>query len=224
MSARMCGHFEGMREVRVSGLALIARRLLFGVRNSNDRRQDTRVTSLSFCVRGTFPRRRHQIDLRYTTMSSVETYRSGSLVSENRAYDASAGSRVSSNCRESRLTRLRAILSCFAGRFEFAAEQHRAQLRESGDPYLSHPLEVAHILADMKLDITTLCAALLARCSGRHPHFLGANRGAFGEDIARLVEGVTKISRLDCWLPRRGRPKMSAKCSWPWSTTFASLS
>ena len=45
--------------------------------------------------------------------------------------------------------------------FEFAAEQHRAQLRKSGDPYLSHPLEVAHILADMKLDITTLCAALL---------------------------------------------------------------
>ncbi len=45
--------------------------------------------------------------------------------------------------------------------FDFAAEQHSAQLRKSGDPYLSHPLEVAHILADMKLDITTLCAALL---------------------------------------------------------------
>src|SRR5665811_609831 len=45
--------------------------------------------------------------------------------------------------------------------FDFAAEQHKAQLRQSGDPYLSHPLEVAHILADMKLDITTLCAALL---------------------------------------------------------------
>src|SRR5215467_15260646 len=45
--------------------------------------------------------------------------------------------------------------------YEFAAEQHRAQLRKSGDPYLSHPLEVSHILADMRLDITTLCAALL---------------------------------------------------------------
>ncbi len=81
--------------------------------------------------------------------------------------------------------------------FEFAAEQHRTQLRKSGDPYLSHPLEVAHILADMKLDITTLCAALLhdvvedtrisaARISER-----------FRPDIARLVEGVTKINRLD---------------------------
>ena len=45
--------------------------------------------------------------------------------------------------------------------FEFAAEQHRTQMRKSGEPYLSHPLEVAHILADMKLDVTTLCAALL---------------------------------------------------------------
>ena len=85
--------------------------------------------------------------------------------------------------------------------FEFAAEQHRAQHRQSGDPYLSHPLEVAHILADMKLDITTLCAALLhdvvedtrvspARLSER-----------FGPEIAQLVEGVTKISRLDLLAP-----------------------
>src|SRR5712692_6221863 len=85
--------------------------------------------------------------------------------------------------------------------FEFAAEQHRTQHRQSGDPYLSHPLEVAHILADMKLDITTLCAALLhdvvedtrvspARLSER-----------FGPEIARLVEGVTKISRLDLLAP-----------------------
>src|ERR1700681_924290 len=55
--------------------------------------------------------------------------------------------------------------------FDFAAEQHRMQLRKSGDPYLSHPLEVAHILADMKLDIAT------------------------------LVEGVTKINRLDLLAP-----------------------
>src|SRR5208282_822937 len=45
--------------------------------------------------------------------------------------------------------------------FEFAAEQHRGQLRQSGEPFLSHPLEVAHLLADMRLDVTALCAALL---------------------------------------------------------------
>src|SRR5690349_23449428 len=44
--------------------------------------------------------------------------------------------------------------------FAFAAEKHQAQMRESGDPYLSHPLEVAHSLADLRLDMTTLCDAL----------------------------------------------------------------
>src|SRR5579862_3593781 len=45
--------------------------------------------------------------------------------------------------------------------YDFAAEQHRSQKRVSGEPFLSHPLEVAHVLADMKLDVTTLVAALL---------------------------------------------------------------
>src|SRR2546422_673820 len=45
--------------------------------------------------------------------------------------------------------------------FLVAAEQHKDQVRQSGEPFLSHPLEVAHILADMKLDVTTICAALL---------------------------------------------------------------
>ena len=85
--------------------------------------------------------------------------------------------------------------------FEFAAEQHRAQLRKSGEPYLSHPLEVAHILADMKLDITTLCAALLHDVveDTRIPSSRIVER--FGPDIARLVEGVTKINRLDLLAP-----------------------
>src|SRR6266576_1637287 len=85
--------------------------------------------------------------------------------------------------------------------FEFAAEQHRAQLRQSGDPYLSHPLEVAHILADMKLDITTLCAALLHDVVEDTRISSARIVERFGEDIARLVEGVTKISRLDLLAP-----------------------
>ena len=85
--------------------------------------------------------------------------------------------------------------------FEFAAEQHRAQLRKSGDPYLSHPLEVAHILADMKLDITTLCAALLHDVVEDTRISTARIVERFGSDIARLVEGVTKISRLDLLAP-----------------------
>src|SRR6201993_1417051 len=45
--------------------------------------------------------------------------------------------------------------------YDIAAERHRDQFRSSGDPYITHLLEVAHILADMKLDATTLAAALL---------------------------------------------------------------
>src|ERR1700675_3589303 len=85
--------------------------------------------------------------------------------------------------------------------FEFAAEQHRTQLRKSGDPYLSHPLEVAHILADMKLDITTLCAALLHDVVEDTRISPARIVERFGADIARLVEGVTKINRLDLLAP-----------------------
>src|SRR5713226_849886 len=85
--------------------------------------------------------------------------------------------------------------------YEFAAEQHQSQLRESGDPFLSHPLEVAHILADMKLDVTTLCAALLHDVveDTRIPQKQIEEQ--FGDDTARLVEGVTKISRLELLAP-----------------------
>src|SRR5579872_1668057 len=85
--------------------------------------------------------------------------------------------------------------------FDFAAEQHRSQLRKSGDPYLSHPLEVAHILADMKLDITTLCAALLHDVVEDTRVSTQRIAERFGTEIAVLVEGVTKINRLDLLAP-----------------------
>jgi len=85
--------------------------------------------------------------------------------------------------------------------YEFAAEQHRTQLRKSGDPYLSHPLEVAHILADMKLDIVTLCAALLHDVVEDTRISTERITERFGPEIALLVEGVTKINRLDLLAP-----------------------
>jgi GTP diphosphokinase / guanosine-3',5'-bis(diphosphate) 3'-diphosphatase len=85
--------------------------------------------------------------------------------------------------------------------YEFAAEQHRTQLRKSGDPYLSHPLEVAHILADMKLDITTLCAALLHDVVEDTRISSARIAERFDLEVAQLVEGVTKISRLDLLAP-----------------------
>ncbi|HYA95664.1 MAG TPA: RelA/SpoT family protein, partial [Terriglobales bacterium] len=85
--------------------------------------------------------------------------------------------------------------------FEFAAEQHRGQLRQSGEPYMTHPLEVAHLLADMRLDVTALCAALLHDVVEDTKIPIEQIRERFGEEVARLVAGVTKISRLDLRAP-----------------------
>jgi guanosine-3',5'-bis(diphosphate) 3'-pyrophosphohydrolase len=85
--------------------------------------------------------------------------------------------------------------------YDFAADQHRSQKRESGEPFLSHPLEVAHVLADMKLDVTSLAAALVHDVVEDTQIPLAKIAELFGPDTAVLVEGVTKISRLDLLAP-----------------------
>src|SRR5271170_4094156 len=85
--------------------------------------------------------------------------------------------------------------------YDFAAEEHKSQTRLSGEPYLSHPVEVAHLLADMKLDVTSICAALLHDVVEDTKIPLDKITEHFGPDVARLVEGVTKISRLDLLAP-----------------------
>ncbi|HVA72261.1 MAG TPA: bifunctional (p)ppGpp synthetase/guanosine-3',5'-bis(diphosphate) 3'-pyrophosphohydrolase [Candidatus Limnocylindrales bacterium] len=85
--------------------------------------------------------------------------------------------------------------------YDFASEQHRLQLRESGEPYLSHPLAVANILADMKLDVTTLCAALLHDVVEDTKIPIEQITEMFDADVARVVEGATKISRIDLLAP-----------------------
>src|SRR6202161_653366 len=85
--------------------------------------------------------------------------------------------------------------------YEIAAERHRDQLRSSGDPYLSHLLEVAHILADMRLDATTLTAALLHDVIEDTEFPVSRIEERFGAEVAHLVEGVTKIGRLNMMAP-----------------------
>ena len=85
--------------------------------------------------------------------------------------------------------------------YEIAAERHRDQLRRSGEPYLSHLLEVAHILADMRLDATTLTAALLHDVIEDTEFPVSRITERFGTEVAHLVEGVTKISRLNMMAP-----------------------
>src|ERR1700732_4560478 len=85
--------------------------------------------------------------------------------------------------------------------YEIAAERHRDQLRTSGDPYLSHLLEVAHILADMRLDAITLTAALLHDVIEDTEFPVSRIQERFGAEVAHLVEGVTKIGRLNILAP-----------------------
>ena len=81
--------------------------------------------------------------------------------------------------------------------YVFSMEAHGSQTRESGDPYFSHPLEVANIIAKMKLDNATIITALLHDTVEDTLATLDQIEGEFGEEIARLVDGVTKLSLLE---------------------------
>jgi GTP pyrophosphokinase len=85
--------------------------------------------------------------------------------------------------------------------FEIASERHHDQFRASGDPYISHLLEVAHILADIRMDATTLAAALLHDVIEDTEFPVSRLEERFGGEVAQLVEGVTKISRLNMMAP-----------------------
>jgi|HubBroStandDraft_2_1064218.scaffolds.fasta_scaffold01166_1 guanosine-3',5'-bis(diphosphate) 3'-pyrophosphohydrolase len=85
--------------------------------------------------------------------------------------------------------------------YEIAAERHRDQFRYSGEPYVSHLLEVGHILADMRMDATALAAALLHDVIEDTEFPFSRLEERFGEEVARLVEGVTKIGRLNMMAP-----------------------
>ncbi len=85
--------------------------------------------------------------------------------------------------------------------YEFSAREHRAQKRLSGEPYLSHPLEVANTLADMKVDGACLAAGMLHDVVEDTPATIEQIRAEFGPEVARIVEGVTKISRIEFFSP-----------------------
>jgi RelA/SpoT family (p)ppGpp synthetase len=81
--------------------------------------------------------------------------------------------------------------------YVYAMKAHGEQKRASGDPYFSHPLEVAAILTDLKLDDATIAAALLHDTIEDTPTTRAEIDQIFGSDIGHLVEGLTKLKRLD---------------------------
>ena len=80
--------------------------------------------------------------------------------------------------------------------YAFSAEEHRGQVRKSGEPYLVHPVAVAHILADLRLDVVAIAAGLLHDIVEDTPTSIERIRELFGEPVAHVVEGVTKLSAL----------------------------
>ena len=80
--------------------------------------------------------------------------------------------------------------------YEVAEVAHRGQFRKSGDPYITHPLAVATILADLGMDTTTLVAALLHDTVEDTPYTLENVTTEFGEEVAHLVNGVTKLDKV----------------------------
>jgi GTP diphosphokinase / guanosine-3',5'-bis(diphosphate) 3'-diphosphatase len=81
--------------------------------------------------------------------------------------------------------------------YEFSLEHHKGQARESGEPYLVHPLHVATLLADMRLDTTAIAAGLLHDAVEDTTVTIDEIKTEFGEQVAHIVEGVTKISKID---------------------------
>jgi GTP pyrophosphokinase len=81
--------------------------------------------------------------------------------------------------------------------YVFSMRAHGPQRRASGDPYFSHPVEVAGILTDLKLDSTTIITALLHDTVEDTLASLEEIEDKFGSKVARLVDGVTKLSRLE---------------------------
>src|SRR5271169_4911180 len=81
--------------------------------------------------------------------------------------------------------------------YEFSEQHHKGQARESGEPYLVHPLEVAILLADMRLDATAITAGLLHDAVEDTTVTVDEIKAEFGEQVAHIVEGVTKISKIE---------------------------
>ena len=80
--------------------------------------------------------------------------------------------------------------------YVFSASAHAGQRRLSGEPYLSHPLEVAHILADLRLDSATIASGLLHDTLEDTQSSVSDLQEQFGEEVAQIVEGVTKIGKM----------------------------
>ena len=100
------------------------------------------------------------------------------------------------SCRRSSAICRAADLPSITAAYEFSAKAHQGQQRRNGDPYISHPVAVAEILAGLHLDSGSIKAALLHDVVEDTANTLPEIQQRFGEDVALLVDGVSKIDHL----------------------------
>ena len=97
--------------------------------------------------------------------------------------------------------------------YNFAKEAHGDQKRKDGSPFVSHPLAAAQIIAEMGLDEESVIAAMLHDSIEDTPVTHEDIAKKFGDEVAEIVEGVTKLTRV-VW-------KICARCSWQWQRISA---
>ena len=104
----------------------------------------------------------------------------------------------------------KADLALLQRAYDVADEQHADQIRKSGDPYITHPLAVANILAELGMDTTTLVAALLHDTVEDTGYSLDALTAEFGDEVAPSGRRRHQTRQGRCWAPRP-RPRPSAR-------------
>ncbi len=108
--------------------------------------------------------------------------------------------------------------------FLFSDSAHRGQFRKSGEPYITHPLAVASILAQWRLDAQGLAAALLHDVMEDTAITKLEIRESFGRPVADMVDGVSKLDQIEFDSPARTRRlRASARCCSRWRRTSASF-
>ncbi len=106
--------------------------------------------------------------------------------------------------------------------FEFARDAHDGQARESGQPYITHPLAVAETLAELRLDSNTIVAALLHDVAEDCGVALADLETRFGREAAKLVDGVTKLSRVP-WFQEDGAQELPADRQSIWAESMRKM-
>src|ERR1700722_1862091 len=110
--------------------------------------------------------------------------------------DHSIDERFEALLRHAQANRPNEDISLIRKAWEFCVSHHKGQTRASGEPYIVHPLEVAEVLVEMKLDATAVAAALLHDAVEDTPATNEEIGEKFGDQVAHIVEGVTKIDKI----------------------------